>query len=103
MMHPRYSLAALLALVVASSTACSVGCGVARQNRDGSTTAVYPRPAESSAHTAPVDTRPRVVFLGDSLTAGLGLAPEEAYPTLVQQRIDREELPFQVVNAGVSG
>jgi acyl-CoA thioesterase I len=53
---------------------------------------------------APVpDARPRVVLLGDSITAGLGLSPEESYPTLLQQRIDREGLKFQVVNAGLSG
>jgi acyl-CoA thioesterase-1 len=41
--------------------------------------------------------------LGDSLTAGLGLAPEEAYPALLQQKLDAEALTFEVVNAGVSG
>jgi acyl-CoA thioesterase-1 len=48
-------------------------------------------------------SRPRVVILGDSLTAGLGLAPETAYPSLLQQRIDRDGLKYEVVNAGVSG
>jgi acyl-CoA thioesterase-1 len=43
------------------------------------------------------------VALGDSLTAGLGLPPEAAYPALLQQRLDREGLTFEVVNAGVSG
>ena len=47
--------------------------------------------------------RPTVVFLGTSLTAGLGLEPEEAYPALLQERIDSAGLPFQVVNAGLSG
>ena len=42
-------------------------------------------------------------MLGTSLTAGLGLQPEDAYPALVQQRIDSVGLPFRVVNAGVSG
>ena len=45
----------------------------------------------------------RVVFLGDSLTAGLGLEQAEAYPTLIQQKIDGAGLPYEVVNAGVSG
>ncbi|MGC4083159.1 MAG: GDSL-type esterase/lipase family protein [Vicinamibacterales bacterium] len=45
----------------------------------------------------------RVVFLGDSLTAGLGLAQDEACPTLIQHKIDAEGLRYQVVNAGVSG
>jgi acyl-CoA thioesterase-1 len=47
--------------------------------------------------------RPRVVALGDSLTAGLGLSPAQSYPALLQQRIDRAGLNFEVVNAGVSG
>lgn len=47
--------------------------------------------------------RSRVVFLGDSLTAGLGVDKEEAYPAVIQRRLDAEHLPFEVVNAGVSG
>jgi acyl-CoA thioesterase-1 len=43
------------------------------------------------------------VFFGTSLTAGLGLDPDSAYPALLQQRIDAAGLPFRVVNAGVSG
>jgi acyl-CoA thioesterase I len=47
--------------------------------------------------------RPRVVALGDSLTAGLGLPTTEAYPAVLQQRIDAAGYRFEVVNAGVSG
>jgi acyl-CoA thioesterase-1 len=47
--------------------------------------------------------RGRIVFLGTSLTAGLGLEPEQAYPALIQQKIDSAGLDFRVVNAGVSG
>ncbi len=47
--------------------------------------------------------RKRIVFLGDSLTAGFGVDPSEAYPALVQKKIDALALPFTVVNAGVSG
>ncbi len=47
--------------------------------------------------------RPAVVFLGTSLTAGLGLEPEQAYPALIQSKIDSAGLGFRVVNAGVSG
>jgi acyl-CoA thioesterase-1 len=46
---------------------------------------------------------PTVVFLGTSLTAGLGLDPELAYPALVQAKIDSAGLRYRVVNAGVSG
>ena len=44
-----------------------------------------------------------VLFIGTSLTAGLGLSPDSAYPQLVQQKIEQARLPFEVVNAGVSG
>jgi acyl-CoA thioesterase I len=44
-----------------------------------------------------------VVFLGTSLTAGLGLDPANAYPALIQAKIDSAGLPYTAVNAGVSG
>ena len=46
---------------------------------------------------------PLVVFLGDSLTAGNGLAENEAYPALIKARLAREGHPVRIVNAGVSG
>jgi acyl-CoA thioesterase I len=44
-----------------------------------------------------------IVALGDSLTAGFGVAPEEAWPALIETRLKREGYPYRVVNAGVSG
>jgi acyl-CoA thioesterase-1 len=44
-----------------------------------------------------------IVALGDSLTAGLGVAADEAYPALLQARLARDGRPYRVVNAGVSG
>ena len=44
-----------------------------------------------------------ILFVGTSLTAGLGLDPSEAYPALVQEKIDAAGLRYRVVNAGVSG
>jgi acyl-CoA thioesterase-1 len=47
---------------------------------------------------------PRVVlFLGDSITAGYGLDISQAYPALIQEKIDAKNWPFKVVNAGQSG
>ena len=46
---------------------------------------------------------PRIVFLGDSLTAGLGLATNEAYPAVLQERLRAKGLDYQVINFGVSG
>ncbi|TWI96268.1 acyl-CoA thioesterase-1 [Mucilaginibacter frigoritolerans] len=45
-----------------------------------------------------------ILFFGDSLTAGYGLDdPSQAYPSVVQNKIDSAKLPYKVVNAGVSG
>src|SRR5262245_5911864 len=60
-------------------------------------------PSSGSPATAGKTERPRIVVLGDSLTAGLGLSPEEAYPSILQSRLDAEGLNYEVVNAGVSG
>lgn len=45
----------------------------------------------------------RIVAFGDSLTAGLGVPPEETYPAHLQRWLDQAGYPFRVVNAGVSG
>lgn len=58
-------------------------------------------PGEAAPVPAPAG--PRIVFLGDSLTAGYGLTPAEAYPALVERRLRERGLDFAVVNAGVSG
>src|ERR671914_451704 len=47
--------------------------------------------------------RGRIVFLGTSLTAGLGLDPDQAYPALIQRKLDEAGLRYEAVNAGVSG
>jgi acyl-CoA thioesterase I len=44
-----------------------------------------------------------IVALGDSLTAGFGVLPDEAYPALLADRLRREGYAYRVVNAGVSG
>ncbi len=44
-----------------------------------------------------------ILFFGNSLTAGYGLEPNEAFPALIQDKIDSLHLPYKVINAGVSG
>jgi acyl-CoA thioesterase-1 len=61
------------------------------------------RPNRAAATPAPTSERPAVVFLGTSLTAGLGLDPGLAYPALIQRKIDSAGLHYVVINAGVSG
>jgi acyl-CoA thioesterase-1 len=58
-------------------------------------------PAVSAAPAA--NPRPRIVVLGDSLTAGLGLQPDESFPAILQQDVRNAGFDYEVVNAGVSG
>jgi acyl-CoA thioesterase I len=60
-------------------------------------------PNVNTRPTRPSPTRPSVVFLGTSLTAGYGIDPEKAYPALIQQKIDSAGLDYRVINSGVSG
>jgi len=58
-------------------------------------------------HTAKETTiltkKKTIVFFGNSLTAGYGVSPEQAFPALIQKKLDSIGLPYNVVNAGVSG
>jgi len=103
-----------LAVLVAATVVLSVAaCGSRADDReDARTHASAPSPASvapktsaaPAAATTPVtDARPRIVVLGDSLTAGLGLRVSDSYPSLLQERLKAEGLDFAVVNAGVSG
>ena len=51
----------------------------------------------------PSSNAPRIVFLGDSLTAGYGLDKDASVPSLIQQKLEDAGYPHEVVNAGVSG
>jgi len=44
-----------------------------------------------------------ILFFGDSITAGYGLEVDQAFPALIQSRIDSLGYPYKVVNAGLSG
>jgi acyl-CoA thioesterase I len=83
------------------------GCGSSANGRESTkpATAAAAAPASTPADAdAPATVkRPRIVFLGDSLTAGLGIATAEAYPAVLQQRLNASGLDYEVVNAGVSG
>ena len=60
-----------------------------------------PKAADSSA--VPATSAPLILVVGTSLTAGLGLDPSEAYPAVLQEKIDSAGLEYLVVNRGVSG
>ena len=110
---PRGILSAILARLAAAALplALLAACTRAAEPKPAATAA--PAGARDSARSAvrsgagaseaATDDRPVILFLGTSLTAGLGLDPSEAYPALVQQKLDAAGLRYRVVNAGVSG
>lgn len=71
---------------------------VASGEASGAAAGTSPPPA-----AAPDGARITAVIAGTSLTAGLGLDPEEAYPAVLQRMADSAGLPVRVVNAGLSG
>ena len=78
----------------------AAGCS----DRQSPEAAVSPAPASQDAPAAaPTASRPRIVCLGDSLTAGYGLGLDEAYPARLGERLHAAGLDYEVVNAGVSG
>ncbi|HEY5369311.1 MAG TPA: arylesterase [Hanamia sp.] len=65
-----------------------------------------PKKQEEAVKNNPVDSssqKKSILFFGNSLTAGYGVDPSEAYPALIQDKIDSLRLNYKVVNAGVSG
>jgi acyl-CoA thioesterase I len=58
---------------------------------------------KAEAGTATASKAKTILFFGNSLTAGYGVEPSQAFPALIQNKIDSLNLSYQVVNAGVSG
>src|SRR5690348_6247723 len=100
-MHSRISRIQWLALAVGLLAACSGSSapGKSEPAAKAAPAAISPAtPADPDAAPA----RPKIVAYGDSLTAGLGLLEQEAYPALLQRKIDDAGYKFEVVNAGLS-
>ncbi len=59
-------------------------------------------PQEDSTNTSTREVK-NILFFGNSLTAGYGLELSQAFPALIQEKIDSLRLPYKVINAGLSG
>ena len=62
-----------------------------------------PLPVGAPAAPAAPATGPLVVFLGDSVTAGYAVPKEQAFPSVLQEKMAQDGTPFRLVNAGESG
>lgn len=80
----------------------SFGC-----NHNSKTEKNVPLPVQPEAkkeHSdAGTETKRNIVFFGNSITAGYGVDPSQAFPALIQAKLDSFKLPYQVINAGLSG
>jgi acyl-CoA thioesterase-1 len=87
----------------AAMTLAAAACGGSADVERPAVSAAPPSSAAPSAPKPATAATRRLVFLGDSLTAGLGLPIEQAYPSLIADRLAARGGGWTVVNAGVSG
>jgi acyl-CoA thioesterase-1 len=97
-LRPLPQRGALVAACVVLA-ALAVACGGGSSDPPVETAA----PPSTDPLVTEADDTLRIVCLGDSLTAGYGLAQSDAYPALLQERLRAAGYPHEVVNAGVSG
>lgn len=99
---PLVVIGLVLGALLAACNAGKSGAGATTDGgvaRSGSASPASP----ATPVAAGGDSVGRVLFLGTSLTAGLGLEPDSAYPQRIQRKITGAGLRYEVVNAGVSG
>lgn len=76
-----------------------LGCGEKNTRKDTDETSTI----EETTVTETKDSNKKILFFGDSLTAGYGLEVSQAFPAVIQEKIDSLGLDYTVINAGLSG
>lgn len=97
--HSLFAMGLMILLLVLWLSLVPVGC-------DTNTAPSQPGPQAPESTPRALQkqsTSPRIVAFGNSLTAGLGVSPDQAYPAALQRRLDQAGYQFEVINAGVSG
>lgn len=80
-----------------------ISCGKTSENQSKHSTSVQVEMNSETEAETQTEEKKVIVFFGNSLTAGLGLDTSEAFPALIQNRLDSLGYNYQVVNAGLSG
>ena len=100
----------LICLALAAALGLSAACGKphapsgsSSDDGTGGTVALDVEPVRQKETRTSARSVPRIVFLGDSLTAGYGLAEEQAFPAVIGRRLEASGMQAKIVNAGVSG
>jgi acyl-CoA thioesterase-1 len=93
---------------IAAVTLCAAalllaGCNRNRETPPAAAAQPAPAPAPKPADNPDDTGHPKIVFLGDSLSAGYGLLELQAYPALIQDKLKEDGYEWDVVNAGISG
>lgn len=82
---------------------CTLACGGSKDNAKGSGAVAMESTTARGAAATELTARPRVLFLGTSLTAGLGVDPDSSYPSVLQRLARADSLDIDVINGGLSG
>ena len=89
--------------VLAVAALAALGCGRGSGEPARAETAGLAKERAAAAEPTAQRDALRVAFLGDSLSAGYGVAESEAFPAVVERRLREEGQAVEVLNAGVSG
>lgn len=87
----------IFTLLIAALSGCS------GNNKSGNDDKAADTPAVAAAKAVKAGNIKNILFFGTSLTAGLGVDPDEAFPALIQHKADSLKLPYKIINAGLSG
>ena len=93
----NYLMNKTLSFINVISLIAIVSCNNNKQNTGSA------KPADTSIHVVSAAKVKTILFFGNSLTAGYGVDPSEAFPALIQNKIDSLQLNYKVINGGVSG
>ncbi|GGF22752.1 arylesterase [Echinicola rosea] len=79
------------------------GAFIATSCSEGQKTSEKTASSEAKVDDKSEEKQKTVLFFGDSMSAGYGVDQEEAFPALIQKKIDSLGLPYKVINGGLSG
>ena len=95
-----YPMRTLLRFCYLFILALSISCGETSQKKE---TEKIAEPHSVDVDRIDTTDTKVILFFGNSLTAGMGIDPNEAFPALVQEKLDSLDFNYRAINAGLSG